>query len=120
MELKISPKLENKNNLSVHDCTAQKCDAEKCRTGVLEHFDPLIVVHQEDGDEAAQGAEHGDTQEDKSEGEMSFEGITYYWMNVTLILGRKEESYLKLQLYSAMQGVSSWQDEQPAEQGMQM
>ena len=48
----------------VHDCTAQKCDAEKCRTGVLKHFDPSIVVHKEDGDEAAQGAEHGDAQED--------------------------------------------------------
>ena len=62
--LEINTKGKKKNNLSVHDCTAQKRDAEKCRTGVLEHFDPLIVVHQEDGDEAAQGAEHGDAQED--------------------------------------------------------
>ena len=60
-----------KDDLCVHDCTAHKCDAEKCRTGVLEDFDPPIVVHKEDGDDAAQGAEHGDTQEDKSEVEMS-------------------------------------------------
>ena len=60
-----------KTNLGVHNGTAYKGDAEKCRTGVLEHFDPPIVEHEEDGDEAAKGAEHGDTQEDKSEGDMS-------------------------------------------------
>ena len=58
------------NHLCVHDCTAHKRDAEKCRTGVLEHLDPPIVIHEEDGDEAAEGAEHRDTQENKSEEEM--------------------------------------------------